>query len=500
VQREEVLQQIAGIEWITAVEEVGFMPSELRNKEMTQLINAMKEGVVLTDDEGTILENNQAASKILSGASDGLQGRRIGALIELGPEFTFKGINQTIAHFRARIKTAANADIASFLDIYPIFNDHQLSRIVWVIRDIADVRNLVYHFSILPSMNTFGEIIYRSAATQSVVAKARRVAITDASVLISGESGTGKELLAKAVHMASRRRDHPFVAVNCAALPESLLESELFGYEEGSFTGSHKGGKEGLFEFADEGVLFLDEIGELPLSLQAKLLRVLQDQRVRRVGGLKEYPVDVRLITATNRNLGEAVKQGDFRADLYYRINVVPLHLPPLRDRKDDIPLLAQHFAQVYSKKMERTTPVLKDDLIERLMAYGWPGNVRELENTMMRSLILSDNSVLSANDLAMDDLAVDLNWGLGEKEGEFLGLIREVLETDHPDKLKSAMESVEREIMRYAFHKYHSSRKIGHMLGISNTAVSNKLRKYGIPETANHARELDARSQESEL
>jgi transcriptional regulator with GAF, ATPase, and Fis domain len=220
------------------------------------------------------------------------------------------------------------------------------------------------------------------------------VADTDATVLILGETGTGKELIARSVHNLSRRKDRPLVKINCAALPANLIESELFGHEKGAFTGALKQ-KIGRFELADKGTIFLDEIGELPQDLQVKLLRVLQEGEFERLGDPKTLHIDVRVIAATNRNLEQAIIDGTFREDLYYRLNVVPIHIPPLRDRDNDIPLLVEHFIQKYSKKVGKHIDTVTQNVMHILQAYHWPGNVRELENIIERAVILSRGSRL---------------------------------------------------------------------------------------------------------
>ncbi|MDD4835432.1 MAG: sigma 54-interacting transcriptional regulator [Lutispora sp.] len=231
---------------------------------------------------------------------------------------------------------------------------------------------------------TFDDIIYKSNAMERLVEKVKRFALTDSTILIQGESGTGKELIAQAIHCASKRASGPFVPVNFASMPMSLLESELFGYEEGSFTGAKKGGKRGLFEEAHGGTIFLDEIGDASLEFQCRLLRVIQERQVRRVGGLKEIPIDVRLIAATNHNLPEEIKKGNFRSDLYYRLNVLPVRTPSLRERKTDILVLSNYFLKRYSSnKISSIYEVINEDAVQLLIDYDWPGNIRQLENAI---------------------------------------------------------------------------------------------------------------------
>ena len=246
----------------------------------------------------------------------------------------------------------------------------------------------------LKANQDFGIVVGRSQAFEQVLTLARQAAPTGATVMVTGETGTGKEVLARAIHERSLRRDRAFVRLNCAALPAGLIESELFGHERGAFTGAEHQ-RVGRFELADGGTLFLDEVGEMPLEAQAKLLRVLQDGLVDRVGGANAIPVDVRVIAATNADLHRAIQQGRFRSDLYYRLNVFPIHMPPLRERPEDIPILARHFLRVHSRRLKRQCEDFDGVSMERLVQYAWPGNVRELENIVERALILCHERLL---------------------------------------------------------------------------------------------------------
>jgi len=256
----------------------------------------------------------------------------------------------------------------------------------------------------LRSKTSFSEIVGQSAALRHVFKDVEIVAPTDSTVLIYGETGTGKELIARAIHHLSRRSSAPFVKINCAAIPTGLLESELFGHEKGAFT-SAIAQRVGRFELADGGTLFLDEIGDLPLELQAKLLRVLQDQEFERLGSAKTVRVDVRLVTATNCNLVEMVKAKQFRSDLYYRLNVFPLPMPSLRERREDIPLLVAHFVQKFATRMGKYIESIPDDTLAALLEYDWPGNVRELQNLIERAVILSRGTALS---IPLSELQLD--------------------------------------------------------------------------------------------
>jgi DNA-binding NtrC family response regulator len=242
-------------------------------------------------------------------------------------------------------------------------------------------------------------LVGRSPVLEGIFSVIDKVADTPSTVLITGESGTGKELIARALHQNSSRRDGPFIKINCAAIPKTLMESELFGYEKGAFTGA-VGQKPGRFELADGGTLFLDEIGEIPVEMQVKLLRVLQESEFERVGGIKTIKVDVRLVTATNRDLLKEVAAGNFREDLFYRLNVVPIHLPPLRDRRGDIPLLVEHFVAKFNERLKKNVVRVEDDAMARLVAHPWPGNIRELENVLERTILFAEGPSIRARDL----------------------------------------------------------------------------------------------------
>jgi len=265
----------------------------------------------------------------------------------------------------------------------------------------------------------FTNIVAKSEKMQNVLLLVSRIARTNSTVYIHGESGTGKELIARAIHLSSERKDHPFVAINCAAIPETLLESELFGYEKGAFTGAGHGSK-GLFTQAHKGTLFLDEIGNMPLSLQKKSLRVLQERQFYPVGSNKPIEVDVRVIVATNQDLKKEVEAGRFREDLFYRIHVIPIILPPLRERKEDIPLLIEHFLRKFSKKMDKTVKGLTKIATQKLMLHDWPGNVRELENTIEFAMAMTEHDVITDDLIQQGDRVSEKFKPLKEAKAAF--------------------------------------------------------------------------------
>lgn len=317
------------------------------------------------------------------------------------------------------------------------------------------------------SKYTFDSIITRDPKMEYLKKLARVAAQSNSTVLILGESGTGKELFAQAIHKASYRKFGPFIPINCAAIPRELLESELFGYEEGSFTGAKKGGKPGKFELASGGTIFLDEIGIMPMEMQAKLLRVLEAREFERVGGNKKIALDARIIAATNENLEEAVEKGRFREDLYYRLNVISIDIPPLRERKEDIPLLAQHLLDNLCEELDTERKVLKQRTIEILKEYKWPGNIRELRNTLERAITISTGTEILPEHLPERILR---NAKSHEVHQESIRPLRNVLEEAEKDAIIAAIKDTNG-------NKSLAAEK----LKIHRTALYKKMRKYGI-------------------
>ncbi|HEX6893784.1 MAG TPA: sigma-54 dependent transcriptional regulator [Bryobacteraceae bacterium] len=302
------------------------------------------------------------------------------------------------------IETAVEAMKAGAVDFLP--KPFSLDHLMTVVEKALEVKNLRNENrelrAELSQRYEFDNIIGRSDAMREIFATIERVAPTRATVLLCGESGVGKDMIARAIHHHSPRTDRPFVKINCTALPENLMESELFGYEKGAFTGANTT-KPGKFEQADTGTVFLDEIGDVPGSIQVKLLRILQEREFERLGSNKTRHIDVRVLAATNVDLRAALEQGTFREDLYYRLNVLPINIPPLRDRKEDIPFLANHFVRKFRKDLGSRVESISDGAMERLMSYPWPGNVRELENVVERSMVLASGPVLDAADVKLD-------------------------------------------------------------------------------------------------
>ena len=318
----------------------------------------------------------------------------------------------------------------------------------------------------------FENIIGVSGKMQQVFQKVTKVANSDATVLIRGESGTGKELIARAIHFQSKQKGQPLVEINCASIPENLLESELFGHEKGAFTGAYKM-KKGKFEIADKGTLFLDEIGELPLALQAKLLRVLQEHRFTRVGGVDNIEVNVRLIAATNADLEQKMADGLFREDLYYRLNVIPVIIPPLRERLEDIGPLTDHFINKFSEKEGRAIRGINEEARKILLAYEWPGNVRELENAVENSVVMCDGDCITA-----DDLPAYLKGTRITGSSTLLDIVMQENDLSYRDKL----EACEREIIRQALIETENNKtRAAKNLGFTLRTLRNKVKKYSL-------------------
>jgi nitrogen regulation protein NR(I) len=324
-------------------------------------------------------------------------------------------------------------------------------------------------------------LIGQSAAMRRIFEIVARVAESPSTVLITGESGTGKELVARELHLGSARRDKPLIKVNCAAIPKDLVESELFGYEKGAFTGA-VGSKPGRFELADGGTLFLDEIGEIPVEMQVKLLRALQESEFERVGGIKTLRVDVRLIAATNRDLSALIADGRFREDLYYRLAVVPISLPPLRERREDIPLLAEHFIAKYNGRLGKQVQGIETEAMQALLAYSWPGNIRELENLMERSVLFADGSVIRAASLP------DTVRGQAAAPGQPiaamgpLGAIVAPSGASMKEIVRQAQAELEKELISRALEDTgHNVTRAARKLQISRKSLQVKMKELGL-------------------
>ncbi|GIW48609.1 MAG: sigma-54-dependent Fis family transcriptional regulator [Caloramator sp.] len=335
-------------------------------------------------------------------------------------------------------------------------------------KNIQNVYNLINKYTGMKARYTFDDIIYKSNNMKKIIEYSKSISDSPSTILITGESGTGKEILAQAIHNNSNRRDFGFVAINCGAIPENLIESELFGYDEGAFTGAKRGGNPGKFELANGGTLFLDEIAEMPLDMQVKLLRVLQEGCITRIGGNKYIDVDVRIIAATNKNLLQEVKEGRFREDLYYRISVIPIVLPPLRERREDIPLLIEHFLKIKSLKLKKPIPKLSPILYEKMLSYNWLGNIRELENFIESAVNFDGNIEFLMNKFE------NLNTQNQNTQISKYNTIS--------DDLIGPLDELEKKAIVNCLKKYENNiSKCAKILNISRNTLYLKIKKYNI-------------------
>jgi len=405
---------------------------KITRQHLKATINFMDNGVITIDRQGLITQINNQAITMLRLGNRHVEQQSLDLF--LPKQLITQLIEEGRPIRRCEIQTV-KPQIHCLLSANPIIVSNKVMGAVLRIEDFRELRQAVYEFSAKYIETTFGDILGDSDAFLQIKAQASIAAHNDSTVLILGESGTGKELFARAIHTNSRRSAYPFIAINCAAIPETLLESELFGYDEGAFSGARKGGKPGKFEMADGGTIFLDEIGDMPLHMQAKILRILQEKVVERVGGMALISVNVRIIAATNIQLEKHMLEGGFRKDLYYRLNVFPLEIPPLRVRRQDVTILATHFLAKYNAKMERHLESFSSEALEMLISYNWPGNVRELQNAVEYAVNVETGSVIRHRSFPISitryGAAKKPRHSLSDKVREYeKRMIREVLES----------------------------------------------------------------------
>ncbi len=441
------------------------------------IIQSSEEAISVVDENGKGILINPAYSRLTGLEEEKVIGKPATADISEGESVHMK-VLQTRRAMRGVAMRVGPKRKDVIVNVAPVIVDGKLKGSVGVIHDVSEIQNLNRELNrarqiirTLEAKYSFEDIIGTSEEMTIAIEQARLGAKTPATVLLRGESGTGKELFAHAIHNASDRKYNKFIRVNCAALSESLLESELFGYEEGAFSGAKRGGKRGLFEEADKGSIFLDEIGELTANTQAKLLRVLQEHEITRVGGTKPITIDVRIIAATNVNLEKGIADGTFREDLYYRLNRMPIHIPSLRRRKEDIPLLCSRLIQKINQEYGRNVEGVTEEAVDKLMAYNWPGNVRELDNILGRAIIFMNYSETKIEERHIPDL------GANNPSPNF-----EASEEAQNKSLTQMIEQYEARVIRQTLQKLDGNKtKTAKMLGLSVRNLYYKLEKYEI-------------------
>ncbi|KLN59667.1 hypothetical protein WH96_16640 [Kiloniella spongiae] len=460
-----VVKSVPGIHEVSAID---LLPTEQRRLQLHAVLSSLPEPVIAIDTSGNITQANEAAQAITRQTEAKLRNASLDNLLQT-PLMTT--LQQSAFHI-TETETVLGGK-TYLLRAEPITSkekaDTKISGSVLIFQRPAQLGRAFSALDTRQATRGFDAILGETEIIQNIKGKALRLSKVDAPLLILGETGTGKELFARACHETSTRNRKPFLALNCAALPENLAESELFGYAPGAFTSAVKGGKPGLLELADTGTLFLDEIGELSPYLQAKLLRFLQDGIFRRVGGTKEIKVNVRVISATNRHLEDMVSTGSFREDLYYRLNVLSIILPPLRQRKGDIPLLTRHFIMRASKQVNCPPPKTSQELLSLLNNHPWPGNIRQMENALFRAVSLCEGTELTTTDIEFSNTQ-SLNAAPSSD-----------VTYDNATNYKEALEAFEKDLFSSLYPQHPSSRKLAKVLAVSHTTVAEKLKKYGL-------------------
>ncbi|MGD9368336.1 MAG: sigma 54-interacting transcriptional regulator [Desulfobacteraceae bacterium] len=462
-----VIEILNRIEDIQEVHFIDTLPQQEREDRFRVVLDNISDGVVSIDREGKVTTINKVASRVYMCRPDDIIGKSIKsidlpqyAILKCLDGSSLKNVKQNLITPRRRyqyISTCRPIRDASGMVIGA----------VEISTDMQEVKRMAQTFS-EPSQISFSDIIGNNPAIKAAIAFAQKIASTDAPVSIRGTSGTGKELFARAIHTAGNRPGS-FVPINCAALPDPLLESELFGYVGGAFTGGKKEGKPGLFEIAKDGTVFLDEIAEMSMPSQAKLLRLIQEGAVRRIGGSKEIPINARIITATNKNLERLVEEKAFRQDLYYRVSVLPIHIPPLNQRIDDIPVLVEHFLFQLTSRLGKRMTEFTTEAYQKLKEHDWPGNVRELKNVVDRAAILCERDVIDSD-------CIFFSHEMGHRP-----LYSPSNSAPRGLSLKEQVAELEQEIIIKALKRDKTIRKTARTLKISHPALIKKMRKYDI-------------------
>lgn len=459
----ELMAEIRRISGVKDVRKIQFMPIERHNNELLSLLNNLPEPVLAIDLKGHVDMANQAALTLFSHDESEMIGNQISALL---PSFNFaKWAEGTITRQREEIVIGGLDYMMEIMPVY-ITNEADESVLASTVMIIRNTQERPTFDDSLPLHNNLGfeHFVGVSNRHKALMSQAKKLSMLDQPLLIQGETGTGKEMLARACHNRSHRASNPFLVLSCASMPDDVAETELFGHAPGSF--NHEQGHKGIFEQANGGTVFLDEIGEMSPHLQIKLLRLLQDGRFRRVGEEDEFHVDVRVIASTRHHLADLAESGTFREDLFYRLNVLTLQIPPLRERSNDIAPLLELFTAKYVTQLGITKPKISDDLIDQLVSYQWPGNMRQLENMVLRALTELESDELTAELFHLPQLET------ASSNGPTLNL---------DGSLDEIMKDYESQVLDRLYQSFPSSRKLAKRLNVSHTSVANKLREYGI-------------------
>lgn len=432
------------------------------NEYLRTVMDSMNLGIFTANTNGLIRSANNSLCNMLNSNKDDIIGKNADAFLG-NWDYIIEELNRGNTYENKETIFQGNEKKSRFdISVYPIRGrSNKITGTIVVFKDIQNVYNLVNKYTGMSATYTFEDIIGKSKAILRIKEQAKNVSNSPSTILIQGESGTGKELIAQSIHNYSNRRNNNFVALSCGAIPKSLIESELFGYEGGAFTGARRGGHPGKFELANGGTLFLDEIGEMPLDMQISLLRVLQEGCVTRLGGNKCTFTDVRIIAATNKNLKKEVEKGTFREDLYYRLSVIPIYLPPLREREGDIELLINYFLKVKSNKLGKPIPYLKHSIYQKMINYSWPGNIRELENCIENIVNMDGNTSFS-----FDEYANSANN-------------RNVFKNDFGYDMCSLKEWEKRAILDCLNKCNGNITKAARILGINRSTLHSKINEY---------------------
>lgn len=447
--------------------------------QLTAILESSYDGIYITDGEGRFLNINDRLMSIIGCEKENAIGTYAQDLVKEGilnksvVEMVIDSKERTTINQSLKGKTIKEIMVTAT----PILDkDGEIKYIVANVRDMTDLTHMEnecnkakslsrqYYSELIGERGYVENIIAESTEMKRVIQLAYQVAQVDSNVLLEGESGTGKDVIARFIHEMSPRNKAPLISINCAGIPETLLEAELFGYEEGSFTGAKKGGKVGLIELADGGTLFLDELNSLPIGLQGKLLRVIETYDIKRLGSRQSKKINFRLVAMTNKNLRNLVSKGLFRKDLYFRVNTIPIVLPPLRRRKKDVVPLALHFLKYFNKKFNYNKD-LSASTLKYLEAYNWPGNVRELKNTIERLIVMTDNDLITEKDLPNEIIG---SFG----SNKFQIIIRDIV------PLKELTDAAEAKLIKLAMERFHTTREAAKALKISQTSVVRKVNK----------------------